>query len=46
MVTVLAEMEARKEFHAALRAVENLHHHHRLPPEEPPGRPPEVLLRP
>jgi hypothetical protein len=42
MITVLAEMEAKKEFHAVLRAMEHLHHHHRLPQEEPA----EILLKP
>lgn len=42
MVTVLAEMEAKKEFEAVLRAVEHLHHHHRPAQEEPT----EILLRP
>lgn len=42
MVTVFAEMEAKKEFEAVLHAVEYLHRHH--PAEE--ASPAEILLRP
>lgn len=36
MITVMAEMEAKKEFEAVLHEIEKLHPHHR-----PPGKPDE-----
>ncbi len=45
MVAVLAEMEAKKEFHALLRAVEHLHHP-RGDVEPMEDKPPEILLKP
>ncbi|HYM39444.1 MAG TPA: hypothetical protein VEY12_04765 [Thermoplasmata archaeon] len=38
MITVMAEMEAKKEFEAVLHEIEKLHPHHRSPPAsaEPP----------